>query len=291
VNKLGAATRTKASSITSAEALVKPANKACNRHATKPNNKPDSNPRTKFGTKFGSGRCNKLGRRSSTKFCANPDIKLSANRGFTLVEVVLALALTSLILGLLSTGVYIVSEDWNRNSDVLDDSLDEALVILQIDRALHGAFPHSFTDQENLSRQIYFIGEDDHLSWVSTVSPQRSAGLTTWELYSDGKLGVQLSLVPAFADDPTERLSQSEPQLVLEGYNIEFAYLFDDLDERRVWRDEWLGEEMLGLPLAVYVNLIPFAEYEDSKQPIEIIARIKNNNHRSIRPNTVFGSR
>tara|TARA_B110000483_G_scaffold89242_1_gene110147 strand:- start:1163 stop:1789 length:627 start_codon:yes stop_codon:yes gene_type:complete len=207
-----------------------------------------------------------------------------------LVEVVLALALTSLILGLLSTGVYIVSEDWNRNSDVLDQSLDDALVILQIDRALHGAFPHSFTDEENLSRQIYFIGEDDHLTWVSTVSPQRNAGLTAWELYSEGKLGVQLSLVPAFSDDPTERLSQSEPQLVLEGYSIEFAYLFDDLDERKVWRDEWLGEEMLGLPLAVYVNLIPFAKYEDSKQPIEIIARIKNNNHRSIRPNTVFGS-
>ncbi len=283
MNKFGAATSTKAStkasSITSAEALAKPDNKAGDKHATKPS------------TKFSPKRCNKLGSRPSTKSGTYPDIKIRANQGFTLVEVVLALALTSLILGLLSTGVYIVSEDWNRNSDVLDNSLDEALVILQIDRALHGAFPHSFTDEENLSRQIYFIGEDDRLSWVSTVSPQRSAGLTTWELYSDGKLGVQLSLVPAFSDDPTERLSQSAPKLALEGYSIEFAYLFDDLDEHKVWRDEWLGEEMLGLPLAVYVNLIPFAEYEDSKQPIEIIARIKNNNHRSIRPNTVFGSR
>jgi general secretion pathway protein J len=290
VNKLKAATSIKASSITSTEALAKPANKVGNQHGTNPTTKPTTNPNAKFGSK----PCHKLGGRpgpkSSPKSSTNPNIKLNANRGFTLVEVVLALALTSLILGLLSTGVYIVSEDWNRNSDVLDESLDEALVILQIDRALHGAFPHSFTDEENLSRQIYFIGEDDHLSWVSTVSPQRNAGLTAWELYSDDKLGVQLSLVPAFSDDPTERFSQSEPQLVLKGYSIEFAYLFDDLDERKVWRDEWLGEEMLGLPLAVYVNLIPFAEYEDSKQPIEIVARIKNNNHRSIRPNTVFGS-
>ena len=290
MNKLKAAISSKASSITRTETLAKPANKASNQHGTRPT----TNPTTKPNAKFGSKPCHKLGGRpgpkSSPKSSTNPNIKLKANRGFTLVEVVLALALTSLILGLLSTGVYIVSEDWNRNSDVLDQSLDDALVILQIDRALHGAFPHSFTDEENLSRQIYFIGEDDHLTWVSTVSPQRNAGLTAWELYSEGKLGVQLSLVPAFSDDPTERLSQSEPQLVLEGYSIEFAYLFDDLDERKVWRDEWLGEEMLGLPLAVYVNLIPFAKYEDSKQPIEIIARIKNNNHRSIRPNTVFGS-
>lgn len=216
-------------------------------------------------------------------------ISSCSNKGFTLIEVILSLALTSLILGLLSTGVYIVAEDWNRNSDVLDKSLDEALVILQIDRALHGAFPHSFTNEENLSRQIYFFGEDDYLSWVSTVSPQRTAGLTTWELYSDPESGVHLSLVPAFSDDPTQRLSQSEPRLILEGYDIEFAYLFEDLGDRKVWRDEWVGEEMLGLPLAVYVNLIPFDEYEDIKEPIEIVARIKNNQHRSIRPNTLFG--
>ena len=48
----------------------------------------------------------------------------------------LALGLTALLLGLLSTGVYIVADDWNRNSGVLDESLDQALAVLQIDRAL-----------------------------------------------------------------------------------------------------------------------------------------------------------
>ena len=212
-------------------------------------------------------------------------MKLSAsNRGFTLVEIMLALALTTLILGLLSSGVYIVAEDWNRNSDTLDAHLDEALVVLQIDRALHGAFPHSFTNEETISRQLYFVGEDDYLSFVSSVSPQRSPGLTTWELYSDGDTGVFLSLVPAFSDNPTGRLSQAEPQLILPGYDIEFSYLFEDLDQTKVWRDEWYAEEAQSLPLAVYVNLIPFREFESSKEPIEILARIKANEHRSIRP-------
>ena len=115
--------------------------------------------------------------------------------GFTLIEVILALGLTSLILGLLSTGVFLVADDWNRNSDVLDQSLDEALSILQIDRSLHGAFPHSFTNEETLSRQLFFTGEEDYLSWVSTVSPQRSAGLTTWELYSVAGEGTYLTLL------------------------------------------------------------------------------------------------
>ena len=209
--------------------------------------------------------------------------------GFTLVEIVLSLGLTALLLGLLSSGVYIVADDWNRNSDVLDKSLDQALAVLQIDRALHGAFPHSYTNFDTLGREIYFHGEDDYISFVSTVSPQRSPGLTVWEMYSVADEGVYLSLVPAFSDNPTERLSESEPILVLENYTAEFSYLYQDLNENRLWIDEWFGEEELSLPLAVYVRFIPERDYEDMNEELEIVARIKNNQHRSIRPMTNNG--
>jgi general secretion pathway protein J len=209
--------------------------------------------------------------------------------GFTLVEIILSLGLTALLLGLLSSGVYIVADDWNRNSDVLDKSLDQALAVLQIDRALHGAFPHSYTNFDTLAREIYFHGEDDYLSFVSAVSPQRSPGLTVWEMYSVADEGVYLSLVPAFSDNPTERLSESEPILVLENYTAEFSYLYQDLNENRLWIDEWFGEEELSLPLAVYVRFIPERDYEDMNEELEIVARIKNNQHRSIRPTTNNG--
>ena len=209
--------------------------------------------------------------------------------GFTLVEIILSLGLTALLLGLLSSGVYIVADDWNRNSDVLDKSLDQALAVLQIDRALHGAFPHSYTNFDTLGREIYFHGEDDYISFVSTVSPQRSPGLTVWEMYSVADEGVYLSLVPAFSDDPKQRLSESEPILVLENYTAEFSYLYQDLNENRLWIDEWLGEEQLSLPLAVYVRFVPERDFEDMNEELEIVARIKNNQHRSIRPTTNTG--
>ncbi len=203
-------------------------------------------------------------------------------RGFTLIEVMLALALTAMLLGLLSTGVFVVAEDWNRNSDVLDESLDQALALLQIDRSLHGAFPHSYTNRENLSRQIYFIGEDDYLSWVSTVSPQRTPGLTAWEMF-EGEDGVYLTMVPAFSDHPGARLEEVEPLLILPGYSLEIGYLYEELDETKVWTDEWSGEELLSLPLAVYLR---FESFEDDEDVREILARVRSPAHRSIRPNS-----
>ena len=212
----------------------------------------------------------------------NKSLASCRKKGFTLIEVILALALTALLLGLLSTGVFIVAEDWNRNSDVLDASLDEALAILQIDRALHGAFPHSFTNEETLSRQIFFSGEDNYLSWVSTVSPQRSPGLTTWELFSVDGEGTYLKLVPAFSDNPILRLEEAEPELLFPDYQVEFSYLYEELDENKVWTEEWEAQELLSLPLAVYVRFVP---ENDEKELLEIVARVRNNEHRSIRPN------
>ena len=208
--------------------------------------------------------------------------KFSKSIGFTLIEVLLALGLTTLLLGLLSTSVFIVGADWNRSSNSLDENLDKSLAILQLDRSLHGAFPHSYTNEETLNRQIYFTGENDYLSWVSTVSPQRMPGLTAWELFEVPGEGVYVRLTPAFSDNPSLRLEDSEPSLIFPKYSINFNYLYEDLDQNKIWTDSWEAQDLLSLPLAVYVMLRPFSEEDDE---FEIIARIRNNEHRSIRPN------
>ena len=208
--------------------------------------------------------------------------KTENGAGFTLIEVVLAMGLTTLLLGLLSTSVFIVAGDWNRNSNSLDESLDLSLALLQVDRSLHGAFPHSYTNEETLNRQIYFTGENDSLSWVSTVSPQRSSGLTAWELFAVTGEGVYLKLAPAFSDNPSLRLNESNPVLIFPGYDLELSYLYEELDQNKVWTDRWEAQDLLSLPLAVYARLVPNIEINDE---FEIIARIRNSEHRSIRPN------
>ena len=203
------------------------------------------------------------------------------SQGFTLIEVLLALGLTAALLGLLSSAVFVVASDWNRDSNVLDRNLDDSLAVLQLDRALHGAFPHSWMDEEELIRRVYFRGEDETLSWVSTVSPQRTPGLTAWQLFNDPELGVALKLAPAFSDNPDARLEQAEASLLLPGYQASFQYLYTELDESRQWTGEWYGDENLALPLAVYVLFEPIA---GEGEPMEVVARIRNRQHRSIQP-------
>ncbi len=202
--------------------------------------------------------------------------------GFTLIEIIFALSLTTLLLGLLSTGVYIVAEDWNRNADVLDATLDEALAVLQVDRALHGALAHSYTNLQTLSRQLFFVGEEDELSFVSTVSPQREPGLTAWRLSNVRDEGVYVTLAPAFADNPQQRLDNSEGSLLLPDYSVSFAYLYESSLNVREWSDEWSGEELLQLPFAVYVRFEPFS---DEQELLEVIAPIRAYQHRQITPN------
>lgn len=208
------------------------------------------------------------------------------SRGFTLLELMLALSLTALLLTLLSAGVYGVVRDWDNNQEGLDAALDQTVAMLQIERALQGAMAHSYRDPETLGRFIFFRGEPDRLSWVSTVSPGRSAGLTAWRLESAPRDGVRLRLAPAFSDNPSGRLASAPERSLLPSYTAAFRYLFEQGDGERVWRDTWDGEERQGLPLAIHVLLTPVAGSGlDRDAVLDIVAPVFANTHRDLNPN------
>jgi len=208
----------------------------------------------------------------------------ASQQGFTLIEIILSLALTAMLLSLLSTGMYGVMNDWEKDTAVLDERLDETIAILQLERALQGAFPHSYRSDESLGTFVYFQGEGDSLSWVSTVSPQRSGGLTTWQLESVNNEGVYLKLVPAKSDNPSARLEEAESRLLLPNYTAQFSYLYEELDFSKRWRDDWPGQELSVLPLAVHIRLVPLDARNSEERELDVVARIRANEHRRIIP-------
>lgn len=217
-----------------------------------------------------------------TKARAVPGYSVSAaQQGFTLLEVLIALALTALLMSMLTAGVYGVMRDWDDNAEALEHSLDQAVIVLQIERALQGAFPHSYQHPDTMGRHVYFEGERDALSWISTVSPQRTPGMMAWQI-SNGTEGVYLRLAPAMADHPGGRLMEAEPRLLLPDYRASFRYLFEDAELQRRWRDDWPGADANVLPLAVHVVLTATV---GATPPLEIVAPIATHRHRYLSPN------
>jgi prepilin-type N-terminal cleavage/methylation domain-containing protein len=200
--------------------------------------------------------------------------------GFTLLELLIALSLSAMVMLILAMGMNTVLKEWTRSGNILDKSLDKVLVLLQIERALEGAFPHTYMDREENKSSIFFEGEEMQLSWVSFVSPGRKPGLTAWQLLpGDDGTGIQIRHVSAFASDPTERLIEyAEKNTVLEGYRIYFEYLYVDekIEQETEWLKEWSAKEVQGLPNAVRVYL---ESDNDTEQSLEIIAVIRAYEH------------
>ncbi|MEK7991792.1 MAG: prepilin-type N-terminal cleavage/methylation domain-containing protein [Thiotrichaceae bacterium] len=207
------------------------------------------------------------------------------SKGFTLIELLIALALSATVMLLLSAGMQVVLKDWEKSSSRLDQSLDQVLILLQLERALDAAYPHTYFDDDKKQSIVFFIGEEDKLAWVSTLSPGRRPGLTAWQLTpsEEGNDGVEIRTIPAFANDPTEPLEEiEEPLIVFEGYDVSFEYLyydeqFDDKDTE--WLKKWEGEERRSLPNAVRIML---ENEEDRERSLEIIAHIKAFEHASL---------
>ena len=210
---------------------------------------------------------------------------LTGSKGFTLLEIMIALSLTAMLLTMLTAGMYGVIRDWDNNAEVLERSLDETVAVLQLERALQGAFPHSYRDPDTQARHIFFGGEREALNWVSTVSPQRNAGLTAWRLYHEPGEGVYLQLAPALSDNPQQRLDAAEPRLLLADYTIEFSYLFEDLEFERRWRSSWEGDALMALPMAVHIVLRPARDGARTGE-LDMIAPVRAVEHRNLTPNT-----
>ncbi len=204
-------------------------------------------------------------------------------RGFTLLEIMLSMALTALLLGMLSAGVYAVVNDWQEETSGLDATLDRTLVVLQLERALLAAFPHTYIDPERLSTHVYFEGDASSVKFVSAVSPQRSAGLTAWRLESDTQDGLLLTLTPALAGNPDLRLDEQESVSLLPGYRATFRYLLQRTPEEKEWLEEWRGTEQQSLPLAVHIVLTPLDEELDEPE-LDVVAPIRSWQHVEIQP-------
>lgn len=186
------------------------------------------------------------------------------HHGFTLIEVLLAMTLLSIMVVLLFGSLSICAKSWEQGESKITEVNEVATALNFFQRHLAPAIPvwDDFNAKEGLTapsrleegalvenKTLSFQGKRNALKFVS-VFPA-SAGRTGMQLFSvqqqeqDGEQIVNVSLTPFFPVAEGEQWQQEEAVLVRHVSDFKLAYFgaANDPNESS-WQDEWLEKDV-----------------------------------------------
>jgi general secretion pathway protein J len=177
-------------------------------------------------------------------------------RGFTLIEVVIALTLVAVIL----TGLISALVSFGKTSTRLEErslaSDDVRLVYAFLEQSLGVAAPQVRVRPEDSVPESWFEGTGTELEWLGLMPARHGVGglyhfRLTLERGAGGGRRLILYYLPYVGDDPQVDWGFAVSHLLLEGVTgLDLAYRALDEDE---WRAEWRQPEVL--PARVKVGL------------------------------------
>ena len=198
--------------------------------------------------------------RSSLSGCCN---------GFTVAEILVALSLTGLVLGVLY-GSYSTVVSSTRNYRRVSDTYQSARVVLtNLSRELTGAYQPALVEEGLMfqGQEEWFQGRRlDRLSFVTTTSARGAedeTGYDSFELSYFAGYGNQEGLLlarraPYF--NPEEPFETGEERIIAENLRSMAFEFYDGLE----WKNGWNPMEETRLPLAVRIT-IGLGESEDTE--------------------------
>ncbi|MDD5577918.1 MAG: prepilin-type N-terminal cleavage/methylation domain-containing protein [Methylobacter sp.] len=165
-------------------------------------------------------------------------------QGFTLIEVLIAMTLLSIMVVLLFTSLKICADSWEKGENKITEVNEVAVVYNFFQRHLTTAKPllSNFTNKDEA---FSFQGKSRSLQFVSALPA--SAGrlglqIFTVELQEEDKDQViKVAVAPYFQKANDEEWKKEEVVLIRHVSNFELAYFGadDDFGESH-WQDEWL---------------------------------------------------
>ena len=191
------------------------------------------------------------------------------NKGFTLLELLISVSLSVLLMMLLVLALNSISRDWQKQGHQLDHKLDKSLLLLQLEKAFIGTFPYEYKETLLDKKKLFFSGTSTEIQWISTVSPDRSKGLTLWHLKAEGSSGFTLSALAAYPGSLKKQLeayNKAHPELsyYFADYTMSISYLAEDKQEKKQWLTAWDAAQQKKLPLGIRISLQPELNNEGS---------------------------
>ena len=181
-------------------------------------------------------------------------------KGFTLVELLLAITLMSILLGLTYTGLRAATRSSQRGEILLAAGGELRASHQFIRRQINQMLPLSFAETDEAQPlRVVFQGDARHIQYVAPMPGYLGTGGPQVQLIKvidgdDGEVFVQFShaLLQGFSED---RLLDRDPIILLEGASSAgFEFLGEDEEgELTGWTTEWDQEDLL--PVSIRLDL------------------------------------
>ena len=179
-------------------------------------------------------------------------------RGFTLLELMIGLALLGLIMTLIFAGLQLGIRSWDEAEAAGERSNRIRLVQALLARELAAVYPYRW--KNSVDMDLAFSGAGDKLRFVSSTPPRAGQGGLNLVslLVAQSSQGVRLLMrrqIPAREQRDFDDLEGADSVVLLEGLEgAAFAFFGSDTPAGRPsWRDRW--EDTQRLPRLVRVSL------------------------------------
>lgn len=189
-------------------------------------------------------------------------------RGFTLVEILIAMTLFSFILVLIFSTLYSTSRIWQTTDRQIDTNDEQRLEISFIRKQISQAIPLSLIDgKEN---KILFKGETDAIHFTSSLPAHRGGGgLYFLSLLLSGNNAHQdltLRYQPARPDRDLFNNPDNEEiktmSLITDIEDVEFFYYgSEDKDDESRWYSQWDIKDRLPKLVKVQITSVDNKQY------------------------------
>jgi general secretion pathway protein J len=191
-------------------------------------------------------------------------------RGFTLIEVILALSIVAAMLVIVFGGLRVGLAAWQRGEErtaKLDHTRSLAVLLA---RALDGAFPYRIAREGEREARVLFEGQPDRLTFVTLSPPFPTGAPAAFTAVSLSADAAGLALRQQILPNPVS-LDRLRPVLVdAQTSGLRFRYLGQ---EPEAWQDAWdVGTEE-GLPRAVEITLVTGAGPRAARQTLTVPIR------------------
>ena len=194
-------------------------------------------------------------------------------RGFTLIELVVAITILGLLAAVVSSGLRTELRAWSRATNELDDIRASQVRLDILRHQIQGAIPIVYSEGVDPALRPAFKGDATRLRLISRSSFRDGLdGLPRWIEYNWESNGSSRRLVvKEFAIVPPEDAPASEPLwqgVVLEGVDFRFEYLPRRVPNQTLaWVQEW-PESITAMPSAIRVSFVQRGQSHQMVMPL-----------------------